>query len=140
MRSRTASSALTYKREPRTVGHCSTVQKEVLNTVLFRVIAKTLSFSLPRRRSTLLLAAVLAALAGPGLAAPPERTMVNINRADAETIARNIKGIGLKRAEEIVAYREANGPFRDAYDLTAIKGIGERIVANNESRIQVHDR
>ena len=108
--------------------------------MLFRVIAKTLSFSLPRRRSTLLLAAVLAALAGPGLAAPPERTMVNINRADAETIARNIKGIGLKRAEEIVAYREANGPFRDAYDLTAIKGIGERIVANNESRIQVHDR
>ncbi|MEM6710015.1 MAG: ComEA family DNA-binding protein [Pseudomonadota bacterium] len=72
-------------------------------------------------------------------AAPPERQPVNINAADAETIAERIKGIGLKRAQDIVAYREANGPFRDVYELTVIKGIGERIVANNESRLRLTD-
>ena len=88
-----------------------------------------------------LLGAVLLSLCTlPAFAAPPERVPVNINRADAATIAQNIKGIGLKRAEEIVAYREANGPFADAYELTAIKGIGERVVANNESRIRLKDQ
>ena len=92
----------------------------------------------PFLRSTgaalLLMAASLTAQA-----APPERAPVNINSADAATIAENIRGIGLKRAQEIVAYREANGPFRDAYDLTVIKGIGERIIANNESRIRLRE-
>lgn len=92
-----------------------------------------------RRLRPLSAALLLASTSFSALAAPPERGPVNINRADAATIAQNIRGIGLKRAQEIVAYREANGPFRDAYDLTAIKGIGERIIANNESRIRLQE-
>ena len=33
---------------------------------------------------------------------------VNINTADAEAIAAEIKGIGMVKAEAIVAYRKAN--------------------------------
>lgn len=95
-----------------------------------------------RRLLVLSMAAVCTALvlaAGPALAAPDERTPVNINNADAATIAASIKGIGLKRAEQIVAYREQHGAFTDPYELTAIKGIGERVIQNNESLIRLRD-
>lgn len=72
-------------------------------------------------------------------AADNVREPVNINQADAQALAANLKGIGLRRAEAIVAYREQHGPFRDAYELTAIKGVGEAIVAANETRIQLSD-
>ena len=51
---------------------------------------------------------------------------VNINKADAVTLAESLRGIGLKKAEAIVAYREANGPFRSVDELVNVKGIGER--------------
>ncbi len=64
---------------------------------------------------------------------------VNVNTASAQTIADVLKGIGLKRAEAIVAYREANGQFRDAYELANVKGVGERTVELNEARILLAD-
>ena len=62
---------------------------------------------------------------------------VNINTDDVTDLAAGLKGVGLKRAEAIVRYREANGPFRDASELSEVKGIGERTVAANASRIEV---
>jgi len=70
------------------------------------------------------------------LAAPES---VNINQADAATIAEVLKGVGLSRAQAIVEYREQNGEFRDAYELANIKGIGERIVEQNEGKIRLKD-
>ena len=62
---------------------------------------------------------------------------VNINTDDAESLAAGLKGIGMKRAEAIVAYRQANGPFRHASELAEVKGIGTRTVAANVDRIEV---
>ena len=67
------------------------------------------------------------ALAGP----------VNINTADAETIAAELKGVGLSKAKAIVEYRQKHGPFKNPGDLSLVKGIGERTVALNRSDIQV---
>ena len=67
------------------------------------------------------------ALAGP----------VNINTADAETIAAELKGVGLSKARAIVEYREKHGPFKSPGDLSLVKGIGERTVDRNRSDIQV---
>ena len=53
---------------------------------------------------------------------------VNINTADAATLAATIKGIGLKKAEAIVAYRQANGPFVHVDDLANVKGIVAKTV------------
>lgn len=50
---------------------------------------------------------------------------VNLNRAEAPELMR-VKGIGGKTAEAIIAYRRANGPFKDVRDLLQIKGIGEK--------------
>jgi len=54
---------------------------------------------------------------------------VNINQADAETIADALNGIGEKTAIKIVEYREANGLFKTVEELTNIKGIGEKKLA-----------
>ena len=62
---------------------------------------------------------------------------VNINQADAETLASVLNGVGISRAEAIVAYREKNGKFYSAEELSAVRGIGKRTVEKNESRIVV---
>lgn len=59
---------------------------------------------------------------------------VNINTADAATLS-ELTGIGEKRAEAIIAYREANGPFKSAEELMNIKGIGESIMQKNAENI-----
>ena len=61
---------------------------------------------------------------------------ININTADSETL-QTLPGIGEKRAADIVADREANGPFRIAEDLTRVKGIGESILAGLLEQITV---
>ena len=62
---------------------------------------------------------------------------VNVNTADAATIAAELKGVGLSKAKAIVEYRKKHGPFRSAEDLTLVKGIGERTLDLNKSDIKV---
>lgn len=50
---------------------------------------------------------------------------VNINTADAKTLM-NIPGIGEAKANEIIAYRNANGKFKKAEDLINVYGINEK--------------
>ena len=63
---------------------------------------------------------------------------VNINTADSTSLA-SLSGIGQSKAEAIVKYREANGPFASAQDLTNVKGIGVRTVEKNTSRLTTQD-
>ena len=69
---------------------------------------------------------------------PPEPT-VNINHADAETLARMLDGVGLVRAEAIVRYREANGGFMTPEELANVSGIGLATVDRNQARIRLAD-
>lgn len=62
---------------------------------------------------------------------------VNINTADAKTIADSLHGIGPKRAAAIVAYRTQNGPFKLIDDLTKIRGISQKIVDLNRQYISL---
>ncbi|WP_162063213.1 ComEA family DNA-binding protein [Vibrio taketomensis] len=63
--------------------------------------------------------------------------VVNVNQASAQEIADLLKGIGLKKAQAIVEYREQQGPFQSAEDLAKVKGIGEATVAKNLARIEL---
>lgn len=65
----------------------------------------------------------------------PAEVVVNINHADAQKLAQVLDGIGHSRAEEIVRYREAYGPFFAVEDLMEVRGIGEAILNNNRERI-----
>ena len=60
---------------------------------------------------------------------------VNINKADAATLSAELVGIGEKKAEAIVAYREANGPFKSAEDLSNVKGIAGATLKKNAENI-----
>ena len=71
----------------------------------------------------------------PASGGPPMQ--VNINTADAETIASVLSGIGLKKAQAIVEHREHHGRFDAATDLTKVKGIGEGTVERNAAKIVV---
>lgn len=62
---------------------------------------------------------------------------VNINTADAETIAANLTGVGPARAEAIIAYRDANGAFASVDELTNVSGVGPATVDANRDRIAV---
>ena len=61
---------------------------------------------------------------------------ININTADVAALA-SLNGIGQSKAEAIVAYREANGPFAVTADLANVKGIGERTIEKNAARLTV---
>ncbi len=62
---------------------------------------------------------------------------VNINVADAKTLALELSGIGSKRAQAIVAYREQHGPFKSIDGLLEIKGIGKKTLEKNRGKITI---
>ena len=62
---------------------------------------------------------------------------VNVNTANAETLSTELKGIGLSKAQAIVEYRKKHGPFKNADELSLVKGIGERTVDMNRADILV---
>jgi competence protein ComEA len=66
------------------------------------------------------------ALAGP----------VNLNSADAATLARELDGIGPAKAQAIVDYRQKNGPFKTPEDLLKVQGIGERVLEQNRANLR----
>ncbi len=61
---------------------------------------------------------------------------ININTADKETLMA-IKGVGDKRADAIIEYRELNGPFEAVDDLAAVSGVGQAIVDKNRDSLTI---
>jgi competence protein ComEA len=79
--------------------------------------------------------ASLAIAAAATLATSALAAQVNINTADAATLSRELKGIGAKRAQAIVEYRQKYGAFKSADELALIKGIGPAAIARNRDLI-----
>ena len=61
---------------------------------------------------------------------------VDINKATAAEL-RTLKGIGEKKAADIIAYREQNGGFRSVDELKNVKGIGQKTVDKLRPEITV---
>ena len=74
-----------------------------------------------------LMVSPLCVLAGP----------VDINTANAETLASELNGVGISRANAIVAYRNVHGSFLSADDLLNVSGIGQATVDQNRKNILV---
>jgi competence protein ComEA len=50
--------------------------------------------------------------------------LININQATLKELT-SLPGIGKKRANDIIAYREKNGKFTNIEDLKKVDGIGK---------------
>ena len=70
-----------------------------------------------------------------GKSAEDDGTRVSINSASAEDLARAMNGVGLKKAQAIVSYREEYGPFKTVDDLKQVPGMGGALVERNLSHL-----
>ena len=60
---------------------------------------------------------------------------VNINTADAQALAASLNGVGLKKAEAVIAWRQVNGEFTTVDQLMDVKGIGRSILEKNREKL-----
>ncbi|QRY78718.1 ComEA family DNA-binding protein [Pseudomonas sp. PDNC002] len=68
-------------------------------------------------------------------ASSSQEEAVNINTASVEELQKSLKGIGKVKAQAIVDYRAANGPFATIDQLLEVKGIGKATLEKNRDRI-----
>ncbi|WP_439241373.1 ComEA family DNA-binding protein [Lonepinella sp. BR2474] len=60
---------------------------------------------------------------------------LNINTASAAEIQKALTGIGAKKAEAMVQYREKHGAFTSVEQLLEVQGIGQATLDKNKDRI-----
>ncbi|WP_200627008.1 ComEA family DNA-binding protein [Pseudomonas sp. LAM2023] len=106
------------------------MRNNVLSYLLLPLFA-SLSFSLSAAPAS----ATPAPEPVPMVSQQPQR--LNLNTADAVTLQKELNGIGKAKAEAIVAYREANGPFASVDELLEIKGIGNALLERNRDKLMV---
>ena len=61
---------------------------------------------------------------------------INLNTADVLALTGSFKGIGKKRAEAIVSFRDAHGKFKSVADLSQVKGLGQSFVNSHLEQLQ----
>ena len=84
-------------------------------------------------RNALTALALTLAFVLPAFAATP----VDVNHADAATIAGSLDGIGMSKAQAIVAWRDSHGAFKSVDDLRQVKGIGDKTLERNRDAIRL---
>ena len=62
---------------------------------------------------------------------------VNVNTADATSLAKALNGVGPAKAKAIVAYRDKNGPFKSVDQLAMVEGITQKLIDRNRSDIKL---
>ena len=65
-----------------------------------------------------------------------DSAQINLNTATTEEL-QTISGIGAKRAQDIIDYRDANGGFSSVDDLKNVSGIGEKTLEKLKSEVTV---
>src|ERR1700754_2671223 len=66
-------------------------------------------------------------------------TTVNINTADAQTLADSLDGIGMAKAQAIVEQRQTNGPYKSVDELAQVKGISTALIERNREALLLAD-
>lgn len=80
-------------------------------------------------------------IAPSALAAKPEQKSsvselrVSINNASAQSLADSLVGVGTKKAQAIVAFRNKNGKFKTLDSLALVKGIGAATIEKNRTKL-----
>jgi competence protein ComEA len=62
---------------------------------------------------------------------------VDINSADASTLAKELNGVGPARAQAIVTYRSEHGPFKSVDDLRLVKNMPQKVIDSNRDLLRM---
>lgn len=73
-------------------------------------------------------------LAKPALSASSAADKISLNQAGIEQL-QQLNGIGQKKAEAIIEYRQKNGKFKTIEDIQQVKGIGPALFAKNKDKL-----
>jgi competence protein ComEA len=71
----------------------------------------------------------------PAAKTAPFSHKIDLNKADLTALIGSVKGIGKKRAEAIIAYRESHQGFKSIEELAEVKGIGPHFVKVNHDKL-----
>ncbi|WP_409423603.1 MULTISPECIES: ComEA family DNA-binding protein [unclassified Pseudoalteromonas] len=63
-----------------------------------------------------------------------QSAMVNINSADLKQLIK-LPGVGKKKAQAIIDYRNANGDFASLEELAKVKGVGKKMLAKLDGKV-----
>ncbi|RZG46341.1 ComEA family DNA-binding protein [Acinetobacter wuhouensis] len=63
-------------------------------------------------------------------------TKVSLNSANLEQL-QQLNGVGAKKAQAIIDYRNQNGKFNSIDDLQKVKGIGPKLFEKNKSQLSL---
>ncbi len=63
-----------------------------------------------------------------------QAAMVNINTADIKQLTK-LPGVGKKKAQAIIDYREANGKFSSLEDIAKVKGVGKKMLTKLDGKV-----
>ena len=61
---------------------------------------------------------------------------IDLNKADVSQLTGSFKGIGKKRAEAIIAYRDGHNGFKSLEELAEVKGFGQRFLDTNREKLK----
>ena len=86
--------------------------------------------------STFLSAATTSTLPEKQSATPKGHSLIDLNHANSEALSHTIKGIGPKKAEAIIAYRDEHHGFKSLDELREVKGIGDKFMEKNKTEIE----